>query len=214
MYATASAPQIEYIVNDAKIALIFVGEQQQYDSALEVLATSNYLKHIVVFDSSVDLKGEKRAMYFEDFLALGADMKHDKEVEKRKKAAKEEDLAVIMYTSGTTGEPKGVMLPHTALLEGMRIHTERLVTVNRHDKSIAFLPMSHIFERAWVYFCMHKDVKIYLNLRPIEVQQTIKEVLLSFSLYSTPSIMILSSFLSSCILQRFRLSSSVYNLSL
>lgn len=83
MYATASAPQIEYIVNDAKIALIFVGEQQQYDSALEVLATSNYLKHIVVFDSSVDLKGEKRAMYFEDFLALGADMKHDKEVEKR-----------------------------------------------------------------------------------------------------------------------------------
>ena len=176
MYATASAPQIEYIVNDAKIALIFVGEQQQYDSALEVLATSNYLKHIVVFDSSVDLKGEKRAMYFEDFLALGADMKHDKEVEKRKKAAKEEDLAVIMYTSGTTGEPKGVMLPHTALLEGMRIHTERLVTVNRHDKSIAFLPMSHIFERAWVYFCMHKDVKIYLNLRPIEVQQTIKEV--------------------------------------
>jgi len=176
MYATASAPQIEYMVNDANISLIFVGEQQQYDSALEVLATSKFLKHIVVFDSSVDLKGEKRAMYFENFLALGSDMKHDKEVEKRKKAAKEDDLAVIMYTSGTTGEPKGVMLLHTSLMEGMRIHNERLVTVNKRDKSIAFLPMSHIFERAWVYFCMHKDVKIYLNLRPAEVQQAVKEI--------------------------------------
>ena len=176
MYATASAPQIEYMVNDANISLIFVGEQQQYDSALEVLVTSKFLKHIVVFDSSVDLKGEKRAMYFENFLALGSDMKHDKEVEKRKKAAKEDDLAVIMYTSGTTGEPKGVMLLHTSLMEGMRIHNERLVTVNKRDKSIAFLPMSHIFERAWVYFCMHKDVKIYLNLRPAEVQQAVKEI--------------------------------------
>ncbi len=176
MYATSSASQIEYIVNDAQIALMFVGEQQQYDNALEVLATSKHLKIVVVFDSSVDLKGEKRAMYFEDFLALGADMTHDKEVEKRKKAAKEEDLAIIMYTSGTTGEPKGVMLPHTALLEGMRIHAERLVSITKHDKSVAFLPMSHIFERAWIYFCLHKNVKVYLNLRPTEILQTIKEV--------------------------------------
>lgn len=176
MYATASASQIDYIVNDANISLIFVGEQQQYDSALEVITTSKLLKRIVVFDSSVDLKGEKRAMYFEDFLALGRDMTHDKEVERRKKAAKAEDLAVIMYTSGTTGEPKGVMLLHTSLLEILRIHDERLVTIGKHEKSIAFLPMSHIFERAWSYFCMYKDIKVYLNLRPVEVQQTIKEV--------------------------------------
>lgn len=176
LYATASASQIEYIVNDAQIKLIFVGEQQQYDAALEVQQTSKILKTIVVFDSSVDLKGVKQAMYFEDFLKLGEDAKNDKVVEKRKDAATPEDLAIIMYTSGTTGEPKGVMIHHSCLLQALVIHDERLVTINKRDTSIAFLPLSHIFERTWVYFCLYKDVKVYLNLRPTEIQQTIKEV--------------------------------------
>ena len=176
LYATSSVSQIEYIVNDAKIAVLFVGEQQQYDNALEVLQTSEHLKHIIVFDDRVDLKGETRAMHFADFLKLGEKDEYAGTVNRRKGAAREEDLAIIMYTSGTTGEPKGVMLPHSALLEGMRIHDIRLTNVNRHDTSLAFLPLSHIFERAWVYFCLCKDVKVYLNLHPTEIQSIIKEV--------------------------------------
>ena len=176
MYATASVQQIEYIINDAEIEVLCVGEQIQYDNALEVIKNSKFLKHIVVFDPSVDLKGESRAMYFEDFMRKGDDQSLQKIVEKRTKAATDDDLAIIMYTSGTTGESKGVMLPHSCLLEAMRIHDQRLVHIKRSDTSMAFLPLTHIFERAWTYFCLWEDVKVYLNQRPSDIQNTLKEV--------------------------------------
>lgn len=176
MYATASAQQIEYIINDAEIEVLCVGEQVQYDNALEVINNNKFLKHIVVFDPSVDLKGESRAIYFEDFMCLGDDKSLQKTVEKRTKAATEDDLAIIMYTSGTTGESKGVMLPHSCLLEAMRIHDIRLTGVKRSDTSMAFLPLTHIFERAWTYFCLWQEVKVYLNSRPSDIQKTLKEV--------------------------------------
>ena len=176
MYATASVQQIEYIVNDAEIEVLCVGEQIQYDNALEVIKNSKFLKHIIVFDPSVDLKGESRAMYFEDFMRKGDDQSLQKTVEKRTKAATDDDLAIIMYTSGTTGESKGVMLPHSCLLEAMRIHDQRLVHIKRSDTSMAFLPLTHIFERAWTYFCLWEDVKVYLNQRPSDIQNTLKEV--------------------------------------
>ena len=176
MYATASVQQIEYIVNDAEIEVLCVGEQIQYDNALEVIKNSKFLKHIVVFDPSVDLKGESRAMYFEDFMRKGDDQSLQKTVEKRTKAATDDDLAIIMYTSGTTGESKGVMLPHSCLLEAMRIHDQRLVHIKRSDTSVAFLPLTHIFERAWTYLCLWEDVKVYLNQRPSDIQNTLKEV--------------------------------------
>jgi long-chain acyl-CoA synthetase len=176
MYATASVQQIEYIVNDAEIEILCVGEQVQYDNALEVIKNNKFLKHIVVFDSSVDLKGESRAMYFEDFMRLGDDESLQKTVKARTKAATEDDLAIIMYTSGTTGESKGVMLPHSCLLEAMRIHDQRLVSIKRSDTSMAFLPLTHIFERAWTYFCLWQDVRVYLNQRPSDIQNTLKEV--------------------------------------
>ena len=176
MYATASVQQIEYIVNDAEIEILCVGEQIQYDNALEVIKNSKFLKHIIVFDPSVDLKGETRAMYFEEFMRKGDDQSLQKTVDKRTKAATEDDLAIIMYTSGTTGESKGVMLPHSCLLEAMRIHDQRLVSIKRSDTSMAFLPLTHIFERAWTYFCLRQDVKVYLNQRPSDIQNTLKEV--------------------------------------
>ncbi len=176
IYATQSAAQIDYIVNDAEIATIFVGEQQQYDNALQVLQTSKYLKRIIVFDNHVNLKGEQRASYFSDFINTGDNKANHAEVEKRKNAAKESDLALLLYTSGTTGEPKGVMLPHSCILEAMRIHDIRITSVSRHDKSVCFLPLSHVFERGWTYFCFCKEIKIYLNLNPSDILQTIKEI--------------------------------------
>ena len=176
MYATASVQQIEYIVNDAEIEILCVGEQIQYDNALEVIKNSKFLKHIIVFDPSVDLKGESRAMYFEDFMSKGDELSLQKTVEKRTKAATDDDLALIMYTSGTTGESKGVILPHSGLLEAMRIHAQRLVHIKRSATSVAFLPLTHIFERAWTYLCLWEDVKVYLNQRPSDIQNTLKEV--------------------------------------
>ena len=69
-----------------------------------------------------------------------------------------EDLATIIYTSGTTGESKGVMLHHSNYLEAMRIHDIRLPMVTDKDLSMCFLPLTHIFEKAWSYYCLHKGV--------------------------------------------------------
>jgi len=68
------------------------------------------------------------------------------------------------------------MMPHSCFLEAMRIHKIRLTTVTDNDVSIAFLPLSHVFERTWCYFCIYMGVQIYINLRPTEIQQTIKDV--------------------------------------
>lgn len=71
LYATSSVSQVEYIVNDAGIKVLFVGEQQQYDVALEVLSTSKTLQKIIVLDSEVKLKDDGHSMYFTDLIELG-----------------------------------------------------------------------------------------------------------------------------------------------
>ncbi len=176
MYATSSVQQVEFIVNDAEIKLIFVGDQVQYDVAAEVLKNSNVLKNIVVFDNNVVLDDKVSSVYYTDFIAVGAKSSKYFEVQNRQNDASEDDLACILYTSGTTGNPKGVMMPHSCFIEAMRTHTMRLTSITENDVSVAFLPLSHVFERTWCYFCITKGVKIYINLKPLEIQQTIKEI--------------------------------------
>ncbi len=176
LYATASASQMEYIVRDAEVALLFVGDQLQYDNALSFVERTPSLKKIVVFDDSVNLKGCELAVYFSQFMELGGNEKDVDVVKSRRKAAKDSDLAILMYTSGTTGEPKGVMLAHSSLMEAMRIHDLRMTNVSKREKSLAFLPLSHIFERGWTYFCFLRGVKVYLNEHPQEIQKVIREV--------------------------------------
>ncbi|HRZ98744.1 MAG TPA: long-chain fatty acid--CoA ligase [Paludibacter sp.] len=176
MYATSSASQVEFIVNDAEIELIFVGDQIQYNVALEVLKNSKILKKIVVLDRNVELVNNESSMYYDDLVAVGTKSTKHYEVENRQQDALDEDLACILYTSGTTGNPKGVMMPHSCFIEAMRTHTMRLTSVTENDISVAFLPLSHVFERTWCYFCISKGVTIYINLKPLEIQQTIKEI--------------------------------------
>ena len=176
LYATSSAAQVEFIVNDAEIEIIFAGDQQQYNVALEVQSNSSFLKEIIVFDKNVVFADSTHTMYYDDFLLLGEKSTRHFEVEHRQNEATESDLACILYTSGTTGNPKGVMMPHSCFNEAMRIHSMRLTSITEKDISIAFLPLSHVFERTWCYYCIFKGVTIYINQRPTEIQQTIKDV--------------------------------------
>ena len=177
MYATNSPGQIEYIINDAKIRTMFVGEQLQYNNAFKVQKDSKYLERLVVFDPAVKMNPEdKTSIYFDDFLRLGDNAHAESTVKIRMTEAVPEDLATIIYTSGTTGESKGVMLPHSCYLEAMRIHDVRLPLVTDKDLSMSFLPMTHIFEKAWCYYCLHKGVTIAINQDPKMIQKTLPEV--------------------------------------
>ena len=175
MYATSTAAQIEYIVKDASIEILFVGNQTQYAIALEAQKSCPTLKTIIVFDQDVVLHSSDDC-YYADYLQSGRKLNASEEYKIRQKDASLDDMACILYTSGTTGNPKGVVLVQNNLTSAVRIHYKRLTSISDTDTSIAFLPLSHIFERMWTYYCLSKGVEIFINLNPIEVTETIKDV--------------------------------------
>ena len=177
LYATSSEAQVHYILEDAQIRYLFVGEQQQYDVAFRVMAISTSLKQIVVFDRDVKLDPQDQTtMYMDDFLMMGKDGKHQQEVDKRTAESQKEDLMNILYTSGTTGESKGVMLTHAGYESVMDAHCDRFPGLGENDVVINFLPFTHVFERAWSCWCLCVGAELNINLRPQDIQMTIKEV--------------------------------------
>ena len=176
IYPTSSLPQAEFIVNDAEIEYLFVGEQDQYNIATELFERCKTLKKLIVFDEKVVISDTKRAIYFSEFMQLGEKSTMHFELEERRAHSEESDMASILYTSGTTGNPKGVVMTHVMYNEAMRIHIIRLKSVTADDVSIAFLPLTHVFERTWCYYLMFIGAAIYVNHRPAEIQQTIKDV--------------------------------------
>lgn len=178
IYATSSVSQVAYIINDSGLKILLVGEQVQYDKACEAQKDCPGLEWIVAIDPSIRFSEQCKdmSMYFTDFMNLGASEELEELVEQRRQAANEQDLAAILYTSGTTGDPKGVMLIHEGYNWAMFNHEQRLPSLSDKDVSIAFLPLSHVFERLWSYLCLYTGIEIVINLRPADIQQTVKEI--------------------------------------
>lgn len=177
LYATSSPAQVQYIINDAQIRFLFVGEQFQYDAAFRVFGLCKSLQQIVIFDRKVQKDPrDLTSIYFDDFLKQGEGLPHNDEVEKRTAEVSDSDIANILYTSGTTGEPKGVMLMHYNYMEAFRTHDIRIPTLTDKDVSMSFLPLTHVFERGWTYVCLQRAAMVCINLRPQDIQTTIKEI--------------------------------------
>ena len=158
IYATNSAAETEYIINDAEIRILFVNDQGQYDKALQIIGTSQFLEKIIAFDKNVSLSGDDHSLYFQDFLELGKNADTASQLEERLANASSEDLYTLIYTSGTTGPPKGTMISHKGILFALYA-TGYPMPVGEGDISFSFLPLSHIFERSWSYFILSRGAE-------------------------------------------------------
>lgn len=179
IYATSSREEVRYIVEDASLTTVFVGDQPQYDIARKVQKTNPELKQIITYKDSITLDADDNTtMRWADVLKLGENATDAcrEAVESRRSSGVEDDLIYLIYTSGTTGVSKGVMLTHSNMDEAMTRHLERLDTIEEDQMSMCFLPLSHVFECAWCHYCFTKGLRIAINENAKEISETLKEV--------------------------------------
>ena len=174
-YATSSEQQIQFMLNDAKVRFLFVGEQDQYDKARRVFSTCRTLERIIIFDKGVSISAQDaNAMYFDDFLKLGENLPRQTEVDALTEQASMDDIANILYTSGTTGDSKGVILTCGQYHAAMEANN-KCVPVGEKDRVLNFLPFTHIFEKGWKILCLTEGATLIVNTYPLEVQQSMRE---------------------------------------
>ncbi|MDL2243812.1 long-chain fatty acid--CoA ligase [Bacteroidales bacterium OttesenSCG-928-J19] len=178
MYATSSIPQITYMINETEMPVLFVGEQWQYNNAWEVQKKNDFLKLIIILDPKVKrADDDKTSLFYNDFIAPDNYTAEDQAlVEERMKQVQDDDLAHIIYTSGTTGEPKGVMLDFNNYKAVCKNHDIRLSYLPKRFLSMCFLPMTHVFEKAWSIYCVHKGCTLAISFDPKQIQTYVKEV--------------------------------------
>lgn len=181
VYSGSSQEQFDFIAANGNARIIFVGDKGQYPLAYSFWKTHPaQLLRIVVF-KNVDLElqpDDDISISWDDFVRTGihASEQVRYEVEQRAMSGQPDDLATLIYTSGTTGEPKGVEITHANYDAAVEAHFKILHTVTDSDLSMSFLPMSHILEKAWCYFCLSRGIRIAVNYDPRIIQDTIHHV--------------------------------------
>ena len=117
---------------------------------------------------------DPNALYFSDFLKLGENLPRQTELEKLQQEASFDDIANILYTSGTTGDSKGVILTHGQFHAAFDTNG-RCVPVTEKDRVMNFLPYTHIFERGWAILSLTMGATMIVNTYPLQVQQSMRE---------------------------------------
>jgi long-chain acyl-CoA synthetase len=180
IYSSSSQQQFDFICSNGEAEIIFVGDSHQYPLAYKYWKTHPEIKKIVIFkNDGMDINPDDNiSIFWDDFFRIGMEASDEvrNEVKRRTENGEPTDMATLIYTSGTTGEPKGVVLTHANYDAAIEMHLRRLDNVSDEDLSMAFLPMSHILEKAWVFFCLTKGIRIAFNYDPRTIQDSIHDV--------------------------------------
>ena len=170
IYPTSSKENYEYIFNHSEVTYCFLSDEELFDKAKQIKDNVPTLKEIYSFEKIDGCK------HWNEVLESGADTSNQNEVEKRKNAVKDTDLATIIYTSGTTGTPKGVMLSHKNIVSNVLDSTPRLPLGGGDTKVLSFLPLCHVFERVLIYIYQYNSLSIYYAESIEKMPENIKEV--------------------------------------
>jgi len=169
IYSTNNAEQAEYIINDSQSKVILAGNQEQYNTCYELLQRNDYLKTIVVAKNKVIGKKEN-TVFLREFIA-------DQSPVFEYCLKEDDDTATLIYTSGTTGIPKGVMITHGNFRKEFDAHFEFFKFKNFEDElSLAFLPLTHVFERSWSLLSLYGGAKVYFLEDPKNIAHALTEV--------------------------------------
>ena len=170
IYPTISEEDYLYILNHSESVYCFVSCEFVLEKINNIKHKVPTLKGVYCFDEREDCD------HWSEVLKLGEDESNQDEVEKRKAAVVETDLATIIYTSGTTGRPKGVMLSHKNIVSNAISSTYRLPMQLGDSKALSFLPVCHIFERMLLYMYQYTGVSIYFAESIEAISANLQEV--------------------------------------
>ncbi len=179
IYPTDAADQVEYLCADSRTTVLFVEDDEQLDKALAVRERLPLLRHIVVFDMD-GLRGLKDPMVIglDALRAKGREhmTQHPKALDERVAACRHDHLAILVYTSGTTGKPKGAMHNHAGLVYTVRGYNSILPRYEA-DECMCFLPLCHIAERmGGEYFSLYTGAKLNFVENPDTVPENVREI--------------------------------------
>jgi len=170
LYATSTPDQVAFVVEDAEVETMFVGGQFQYNNAYEVQQRCPMLRRLIIIDPAVVLaEGDTSSMYYDEFIRRGDSVTYENKANVTSSEALATDLAVIIYTSGTSGQSKGVMLHHSNFIEQVYAHQLKYPFISPRDVSMCFLPLNHIFEKAWTYLCLSMGASIAILSDPKKI---------------------------------------------
>ena len=162
IYATNTEKEVEYLVNDAEIKVMFAGRQVHYDRTYPLLDKCPSLEKIIVFHRGTKIHDDERVVMWDDFLKAGRAAKRKKVIEKIMKRAHYDDICTLIYTSGTTGEPKGAVHTHKTLMHnawGVGRYTEEGFVEG--DSTLCMLPLTHVLERSWDFGILSMGMQIW-----------------------------------------------------
>lgn len=151
IYPTISLKDLIFILNDAQVKLVFVSSIELYEKVKEATQQAPSVKFIYSFNEIKDVK------HWKELYENGKNNPAKDKIEQIKASIENNDLLTILYTSGTTGTPKGVMLSHNNLLSNS-FATQNLAPFQKHWTALSFLPLNHVYER------MLNTLYIYLGL--------------------------------------------------
>ncbi len=169
IFPTASNHDLKFILNHAEVKAVFISDKKIYAKLIELEKEIPTVKHIIAFDKVEGL------LQYTDFIEAAKQKPYFEKVEAIKKSIKPEDLLTILYTSGTTGTPKGVMISHRNLAKNVT-DCQNFAPFETWWKALSFLPLNHVYERMLITLYLYKGISVYFAEGYETIGDNLKEV--------------------------------------